>query len=52
MQNVSLQQAVKMTEKSESTRRRDVKKGKVSAIRDDHGHRSLIERFFNVPMEN
>ena len=38
MQNVSLQQAVKMIEKSESTLRRDVKKGKVSAVRDDHRH--------------
>ena len=38
MQNVSLQQAVKMTEKSESTLRRDVKKGKVSAVRDDRRH--------------
>ena len=38
MQNVSLQQAVKMTEKSESTLRRDVKKGKVSAERDVRGH--------------
>ena len=38
MQNVSLQQAVKMTGKSESTLRRDVKKGKVSAGRDDRGH--------------
>ena len=35
MQKVSLQQAVKMTGKSESTLRRDVKKGKVSAERDD-----------------
>ena len=35
MQKVSLQQAVKMTGKSESTLRRDVKKGKVSAARDD-----------------
>ena len=38
MQNVSLQKAVKMTEKSESTLRRDVKKGKVSAERDARGH--------------
>ena len=38
MHKVSLQQAVKMTEKSESTLRRDVKKGKVSAERDDRGH--------------
>ena len=38
MQNVSLQQAVKMTSKSESTLRRDVKKGKVSAGRDDRRH--------------
>ena len=38
MQKVSLQQAVKMTDKSESTLRRDVKKGKVSADRDDRRH--------------
>ena len=38
MQNVSLQTAVKMTGKSESTLRRDVKKGKVSAGRDARGH--------------
>ena len=38
MQKVSLQQAVKMTGKSESTLRRDVKKGKVSAERDARGH--------------
>jgi len=38
MQNVSLQRAVKLTEKSESTLRRDVKKGKVSVHRDDRGH--------------
>ena len=38
MQKVSLQRAVKMTGKSESTLRRDVKKGKVSAGRDDRGH--------------
>ena len=38
MQKVSLQQAVKMTGKSESTLRRDVKKGKVSAGRDDRRH--------------
>ena len=38
MQKVSLQQAVKMTDKSESTLRRDVKKGKVSADRDDRKH--------------
>ena len=38
MHKVSLQQAVKMTEKSESTLRRDVKKGKVSADRDERGH--------------
>ena len=38
MQNVSLQQAVKMTGKSESTLRRDRKKGKVSATRDERGH--------------
>ena len=38
MQKVSLQQAVKMTNKSESTLRRDVKKGKVSADRDERRH--------------
>ena len=38
MHKVSLQKAVKMTGKSESTLRRDVKKGKVSAARDDRGH--------------
>ena len=38
MHKVSLQQAVKMTEKSESTLRRDVKKGKTSADRDERGH--------------
>ena len=38
MHKVSLQQAVKMTQKSESTLRRDVKKGKVSAERDDRRH--------------
>ena len=38
MQKVSLQQAVKMTSKSESTRRRDVKKGKVSTGRVARGH--------------
>ena len=38
MQKVSLQQAVKMTDKSESTLRRDVKKGKVSADRDERRH--------------
>ena len=38
MQKVSLQQAGKMTGKSESTLRRDVKKGKVSAGRDDRRH--------------
>ena len=38
MHKVSLQNAVKMTGKSESTLRRDVKKGKVSAVRDDRGH--------------
>ena len=38
MHKVSLQTAVKMTEKSESTLRRDVKKGKVSAERDARGH--------------
>ena len=38
MQKIPLQQAVKMTGKSESTLRRDVKKGKVSAVRDERGH--------------
>ena len=38
MHKVSLQQAIKMTEKSESTLRRDVKKGKTSADRDERGH--------------
>ena len=38
MHKISLQQAVKMTGKSESTLRRDVKKGKVSAGRDDRRH--------------
>ena len=38
MHKVSLQTAVKMTGKSESTLRRDRKKGKVSAERDDRGH--------------
>ena len=38
MQKVSLQQAVKMTGKSESTLRRDLKKGKVSAERDERRH--------------
>ena len=38
MQKVSLQQAVKMTGKSESTIRRAVKTGKVSAERDERGH--------------
>ena len=38
MHKVSLQQAVKMTGKSESTLRRNVKKGKVSAERDNRGH--------------
>ena len=38
MHKVSLQTAVKMTGKSESTLRRDVKKGKVSAERDERGH--------------
>ena len=38
MHKVSLQKAVKMTDKSESTLRRDVKKGKVSAGRDERGH--------------
>lgn len=38
MQKVSLQQAVQMTGKSESTLRRDVKKGKTAADRDERGH--------------
>ena len=38
MHKVSLQTAVKMTGKSESTLRRDVKKGKTSADRDERGH--------------
>ena len=38
MQKVSLQQAVQMTGKSESTLRRDVKKGKTSADRDERGY--------------
>ena len=38
MHKVSLQQAVKMTGKSESTLSRDVKKSKVSAERDERGH--------------
>ena len=38
MQKVSLQQTVKMAGKSESTLRRDVKKGKVSAGCDARGH--------------
>ena len=38
MHKISLQNAVKMTGKSESTIRRDVKKGKVSAERDNRGH--------------
>ena len=38
MQNVSLQKATQLTGKSESTIRRDVKSGKVSAARDDRGH--------------
>ena len=38
MHKISLQNAVKMTGKSESTIRRDVKKGKVSAARDERGH--------------
>ena len=38
MQKVSLQQAVQMTGKSESTLRRDVKKGKISSERDERGH--------------
>ena len=38
MQKISLQTAVKMTGKSESTLRRDVKKGKTSADRDERGH--------------
>ena len=38
MHKVSLKTAVKMTGKSESTIRRDVKSGKVSTERDDRGH--------------
>ena len=38
MHKVSLQQAVKMTGRSESTLRRDVKKGKTSADRDERKH--------------
>ena len=38
MQKVSLQEAVKLTGKSESTLRRDRKKGKVSSTRDEKGH--------------
>ena len=38
MKAITLQTAVKMTGKSESTIRRDVKKGKVSAERDARGH--------------
>ena len=38
MHKVSLQTAVKMTGKSESTLRRHVKSGKVSAERNDRGH--------------
>ena len=38
MHKISLQNAVKMTGKSESTIRRDVKSGKVSAERDRRGH--------------
>ena len=38
MKAITLQTAVKMTGKSESTLRRDVKKGKLSATRDDRRH--------------
>ena len=38
MHKVSLQTAVKMTGKSESTLRRHIKSGKVSAERNDRGH--------------
>ena len=38
MHKKSLKTAVKMTGKSESTIRRDVKSGKVSTERDDRGH--------------
>ena len=38
MHKISLQKAVKMTDKSESTLRRDVKSGKLSAERDRRGH--------------
>ena len=38
MHRISLQEACKLTELSESTLRRHVKKGKVSAERDDRGH--------------
>jgi len=38
MQKVSLQQAVQMTGKSESTLRRDVKKGKTATDRDERGY--------------
>ena len=41
MPKVSLQQAVKMTGKSESTLRRDVKKGKVSSEKDARGRRVI-----------
>ena len=53
MQKASLQKAVKMTEKSESTLRRDVKKGKVSA---DPGRTQdicgLTYQSCNAPMAN
>ena len=38
MHKISLQKATQLTGKSESTLRRDVKSGKVSAERDDRGH--------------
>ncbi|MDE0398907.1 MAG: hypothetical protein OXL96_14015 [Candidatus Poribacteria bacterium] len=38
MHQISLQEAVKMTGKSESTLRRAIKAGKVSATRDDRNH--------------
>lgn len=38
MHQISLQEAVKMTGKSESTLRRAIKAGKVSATRDERGH--------------
>ena len=38
MHRISLQEACKLTELSESTLRRHIKSGKVSAERDDRGH--------------